>query len=77
VPALLLSQATRILRARRFPTIVAHLAQAAVPDGEVVASNADDRPNIARLHVRWTRPVLSTSGCDKVFREGGQYQWTL
>ena len=25
-------------------------------DGEVVASDADGRPNFARLHVRWTRP---------------------
>jgi bifunctional non-homologous end joining protein LigD len=28
----------------------------AVLDGEVVASDADGRPNFARLHVRWTRP---------------------
>jgi len=27
----------------------------AVLDGEVVASDADGRPNFARLHVRWTR----------------------
>jgi bifunctional non-homologous end joining protein LigD len=27
-----------------------------VLDGEVVASDADGRPNFARLHVRWTRP---------------------
>jgi hypothetical protein len=26
-----------------------------VLDGEVVASDADGRPNFARLHVRWTR----------------------
>jgi bifunctional non-homologous end joining protein LigD len=44
----------------RFPSI-AHLlrelpAKAAVLDGEVVASDADGRPNFARLHVRWTRP---------------------
>ena len=25
-------------------------------DGEIVASDADGRPNFARLHVRWTRP---------------------
>ena len=25
-------------------------------DGEVVASDADGRPNFARLHVRWARP---------------------
>jgi len=31
-------------------------AKAAVLDGEVVASDADGRPNFARLHVRWTRP---------------------
>jgi ATP-dependent DNA ligase len=30
-------------------------ANAAVLDGEVVASAADGRPNFARLHVRWTR----------------------
>jgi len=30
--------------------------KAAVLDGEVVASDADGRPNFARLHVRWTRP---------------------
>jgi len=28
----------------------------AVLDGEVVASDADGRPNFARLHVRWTMP---------------------
>jgi bifunctional non-homologous end joining protein LigD len=28
-------------------------------DGEVVASDADGRPNFARLHVRWTRPNTS------------------
>src|SRR5215813_13512757 len=43
----------------RFPSI-AQLhdlpAKAAVLDGEVVASDADGRPNFARLHVRWTRP---------------------
>jgi bifunctional non-homologous end joining protein LigD len=27
-----------------------------VLNGEVVASDADGRPNFARLHVRWTRP---------------------
>src|SRR5262249_15906453 len=31
-------------------------AKAAVLDGEVVSSDADRRPNFARLHVRWTRP---------------------
>jgi bifunctional non-homologous end joining protein LigD len=31
-------------------------AKAAVVDGEVVASDADGRPNFARLHVRWARP---------------------
>jgi ATP-dependent DNA ligase len=31
-------------------------ANAAVLDGEVVASDADGRPKFARLHVRWTRP---------------------
>jgi bifunctional non-homologous end joining protein LigD len=31
-------------------------AKAAILDGEVVASDADGRPNFARLHVRWTRP---------------------
>ena len=25
-------------------------------DGEVVASDADGRPNFTRLHVRWARP---------------------
>ena len=44
----------------RFPSIVQELrelpAKAAVLDGEVVASDADGRPNFARLHVRWTRP---------------------
>jgi len=43
----------------RFPSIVQELrelpAKAAVLDGEVVASDADGRPNFARLHVRWTR----------------------
>jgi bifunctional non-homologous end joining protein LigD len=48
-------------------------AKAAVLDGEVVASDADGRPNFARLHVRWTRPntihlwafdLLSFNGCD-------------
>jgi hypothetical protein len=27
-----------------------------VLDGEVVASDADGRPNFVRLHERWTRP---------------------
>ena len=44
----------------RFPSIAQMLherpAKAAVLDGEVVASDADGRPNFARLHVRWTRP---------------------
>jgi bifunctional non-homologous end joining protein LigD len=44
----------------RFPPIAELLhglpAKAAVLDGEVVASNADGRPNFARLHVRWARP---------------------
>jgi bifunctional non-homologous end joining protein LigD len=44
----------------RFPSIAQVLqelpAKAAVLDGEVVASDADGRPNFARLHVRWTRP---------------------
>jgi len=31
-------------------------AKAAVLDGEVVASDADGRPNFARLHVGWTGP---------------------
>jgi ATP-dependent DNA ligase len=44
----------------RFPFIAQLLqelpAKAAVLDGEVVASDADGRPNFARLHVRWTWP---------------------
>jgi bifunctional non-homologous end joining protein LigD len=44
----------------RFPFIAQLLnelpVKAAVLDGEVVASDADGRPNFARLHVRWTRP---------------------
>src|SRR5262245_7138672 len=44
----------------RFPSIAQLLhelpAKAAVLDGEVVASDADGRPNFARLHVRWSRP---------------------
>jgi len=44
----------------RFPSIAQLLhglpAKSAVLDGEVVASDADARPNFARLHVRWTRP---------------------
>jgi bifunctional non-homologous end joining protein LigD len=44
----------------RFPSIAQLLqelpAKSAVLDGEVVASDADGRPNFARLHVRWTRP---------------------
>jgi len=44
----------------RFPSIAQLLhelpAKAAVLDGEVVASDADGRPNFARLHVRWTQP---------------------
>jgi bifunctional non-homologous end joining protein LigD len=44
----------------RFPSIAQLLhelpAKAAVLDGEVVASDADGRPNFARLHVRSTRP---------------------
>jgi bifunctional non-homologous end joining protein LigD len=43
----------------RFASIAALLREmptkAAVLDGEVVASDADGRPNFARLHVRWTR----------------------
>src|SRR5215467_15336416 len=43
----------------RFPSVAQLLrelpAKAAVLDGEVVASDADGRPNFARLHVRWTR----------------------
>jgi bifunctional non-homologous end joining protein LigD len=43
----------------RFASIAALLrempAKAAILDGEVVASDADGRPNFARLHVRWTR----------------------
>jgi ATP-dependent DNA ligase len=31
-------------------------AKTAVLDGEIEASDADGRPNFARLHVRWTRP---------------------
>src|SRR5262245_55623102 len=44
----------------RFPSVAQLLhelpAKAAVLDGEFVASDADGRPNFARLHVRWTRP---------------------
>jgi bifunctional non-homologous end joining protein LigD len=44
----------------RFPSIAQLLhelpAKMAVLDGEVVASDADGRPNFARLYVRWTRP---------------------
>ena len=44
----------------RLPSIAQLLhelpSKAAVLDGEVVASDADGRPNFARLHVRWTRP---------------------
>jgi bifunctional non-homologous end joining protein LigD len=44
----------------RFASIAALLrempAKAVVLDGEIVASDADGRPNFARLHVRWTRP---------------------
>jgi bifunctional non-homologous end joining protein LigD len=44
----------------RFPSIAQLLrelpAKAAVLDGDVVASDADGRPNFGRLHVRWTRP---------------------
>src|SRR5262249_783913 len=44
----------------RFPSIVQELGEqptkAVVLYGEVVASDADGRPNFARLHVRWTRP---------------------
>jgi bifunctional non-homologous end joining protein LigD len=44
----------------RFASIAALLREmpvnAAVLDGEVVATDADGRPNFARLHVRWTRP---------------------
>jgi bifunctional non-homologous end joining protein LigD len=43
----------------QFPSIAQLLrelpAKAAVLDGDVVASDADGRPNFARLHVRWTR----------------------
>jgi len=43
----------------RFPSIALLLHElpekAAVLDGEVVASDADGRPNFARLHVRWSR----------------------
>jgi hypothetical protein len=50
----------------RFPSIAQLLhefpAKAAVLDGEVVASNADDSPNFARLHVRWAGLALSTCG---------------
>ena len=46
----------------RFPSIAQLLhelpAKAAVLDGEIVASDADGRPNFARLHVRWTRPGI-------------------
>src|SRR5262245_50598281 len=44
----------------RFPSIAQLLheipAKSAVLDGEIVASDADGRPNFARLHLRWTRP---------------------
>jgi bifunctional non-homologous end joining protein LigD len=44
----------------RFPSIAQLLhelpVKTAVIDGEVVASDADGRPNFARLHARWTRP---------------------
>ena len=44
----------------RFPFIAQLLhelpAKAAVLDGEVVAGDADGRPNFAWLHVRWTQP---------------------
>jgi len=43
----------------RFPSIAELLhdlpAKSAVLDGEVVASDADGRPNFARLHMRWAR----------------------
>jgi|SRR5215813_3177588 len=43
----------------RFPSIAQLVherpAKSAAVDGEVVASNADGRPNFARLHVLWTR----------------------
>ena len=44
----------------RFPSIAQLLhelpTKAAVLDGEVVASDADERPNFTRLHVRWAWP---------------------
>jgi len=61
----------------RFPSIAQLLhelpAKTAVLDGEVVASDADGRPNFARLHARWTRPgaihlwafdLLTFNSCD-------------
>ena len=61
----------------RFPPIAQLLhelpAKVAVLDGEVVAGDADGRPNFARLHVRWTRQgaihlwaldLLVFNGCD-------------
>jgi ATP-dependent DNA ligase len=42
----------------RFPSIGSYFSNCrsrrSVLDGEVVASDADGRPNFARLHVRWT-----------------------
>ena len=50
-------------------------AKAAVLDGEVVASDADGRPNFARLHVRWTSPrTLHLSAFD-LLALNGQDLW--
>jgi len=56
----------------RFPSVAQLLhelpAKAVVPDGEVVASDADGRPNFAQLHVRWTRPGTIQRGCSTCLR---------
>jgi hypothetical protein len=45
----------------RFASIIEllHERPAKVLGGEVIASDADGRPNFARLQVRWTRPGIA------------------
>jgi bifunctional non-homologous end joining protein LigD len=53
----------------RFPRIAQLLlelpAETAVLDGEVVASDADSRPNFAGLNVRWLRSTATIFVCSR------------
>ena len=66
---------------QRFPSIAELLRElpvkAAVLDGEVVAATPMAVQSSPGCTCIGLGRAVSTSGCDQVFREGGQYQWTL